>query len=265
MTTQTKIEPLGHTIIALATPPAVGAETTAWIAHLDFVSSSIEQRPAILVVGFSDVDLATTWANQAAVKTSYRVVAACYHGATGKAAEIAAAVAAALADSADPALPFNGVNLGLDPVEPQNQLTFERIEQALHSGVCMLQTGVDGRPEIVRAISTYRINPDTGLDDDIVLDINGALTLDYTRKVMRAAAKREPRRKNTSTARRNLQSAFLAEALKLDRAEILKNVEARKKELVVVEDPNDAYRANARIPADWVRGMHVVGVTLDVY
>lgn len=265
MTTQTQIAPLGHTIIALATPPAVGAETTAWIDHLNSVSSSIEQRPAILVVGFSDIDLATTWANQAAVKTSYRLVVACYHGATGQEAEIAAAVAAALADSADPALPFNGVNLGLSPVEPQYQLTFERVEQALNAGVCMLQTGVDGKPEIVRAVSTYRINPDTGQDDDIVLDINGALTLDYTRKVMRAAAKREPRRKNTPASRRNLQSAFLAEALKLDRAEILKNVEARKKELVVVEDPNDDYRANARIPSDWVRGMHVVGVTLDVY
>ncbi|MFW2003029.1 phage tail sheath C-terminal domain-containing protein [Acinetobacter ursingii] len=260
------IAPLGHTIIAVSAPPAAGADTLTWIAHLNSVSDAINQKPAILVVPFSDIEAAEAFANQASVKTCYRVVVACYHGATGQEAEIAATVAAALADSADPALPFNGYNLeGITPVDPQYQLTFERMERALNAGVAMIQTGADDKPEIVRAISTFRVNPDSGEEDDIMLDINGALTIDYVRKVMRVAANKKRRRKNTAPERRNLRSIFLTEAIKLDKAEILENVEASKDELTVTQDANDKTRSNAAIPAHWVRGMHVVATTLYVY
>jgi len=175
-------------------------------------------------------------------------------------------MAAALADSADPALPFNGVNLlGITPVEDQYKLTFERIEAAMRNGVCMIQTGADGFPEIVRAISTYRKNPDTGIEDDIMLDINGALTIDYVRKVMRTAASKQRRRKNTAPARRNLRSIFMTEALKLEKAEILENVTATADQLTVTQDNTDKSRANAEIPSHWVRGMHIVATTLNVY
>lgn len=260
------IAPLGHTILALNAAPAVGDPTAAYIEHLDFVGDAIEQRPAILVVPFTDIDAATTFAAQAPIETSYRVVAACYHGATGQAAEIAGAMAAALADSNDPAVPFNGVNLaGVNAVEDKYKLTFERQERALKAGVCIIATGADGKPEIIRAVSTFRKNPNTGIADDIMLDINGALTIDYVRKVMRTAASKERRRKNTAAQRRNLRSIFLAEALKLDNAEILQNVKATADDLTVNEDSIDRYRVNAAIPADWVRGMHIVATTLNVY
>ena len=266
MSIQETIAPLGHTIIALSTPPAAGTDTTAWITHLNSVSDAIEQRPAILVIPFADIEAAEAFADQAPVKTSYRVICACYHGATGQEPEIAGAMAAALADSSDPALPFNGVNLGgVTAVDDKYKLTFERMERAMNKGVCMIQTGADGYPEIVRAVSTYRVNPDTGLDDDIMLDINGALTIDYVRKIMRTAASKDRRRKNTAAQRRNLRSIFLAEAIKLDKAEILQDVKDRKDELTVTADVSDRYRANAAIPADWVRGMHVVATTLNIY
>jgi phage tail sheath gpL-like len=105
------IEPLGFTILAIDTAPTVGDDTMAWTDHLNFVSDAIEQRPAILVIPFTDIDDATAFAEQAPIETSYRVIIACYHGATGQEAEIAGAMAAALADSNDPAVPFNGVNL----------------------------------------------------------------------------------------------------------------------------------------------------------
>lgn len=260
------IAPLGHTILALNTAPAIGDPTAAYIEHLDFVGDAIERRPAILVIPFTDIELAIAFAAQAPVETSYRVVAACYHGATGQAAEIAGAMAAALADSNDPAVPFNGVNLGgVTAVEDKYKLTFERQERALKAGVCVIATGADGKPEIVRAVSTFRKNPDTGIADDIMLDINGALTIDYVRKVMRTAASKERRRKNTAAQRRNLRSIFMAEALKLDHAEILQNVKATADQLTVTEDATDRYRVNAAIPTDWVRGMHVVATTLNVY
>lgn len=265
-TTLDTIAPLGHTIIAVSTPPAIGEETTTWINHLDSVSDAIEQRPVILIVPFSDIDTAELFADQDAVKTNYRVVTVCYHGATGQEPELAAAMAAALADSNDPALPFNGVNLGgIKAVSDEFKLKFERMERAMNKGVCMITTGPDGKPEILRAVSTYRMNPTTDLTDDLMLDINGALTIDYFRKVIRNALAREPRRKNTAANRRNVRSIILAEAIKLDDAEILQNVKERKDELTVTEDATDRYRVNAKIPADWVRGMHVVAATLDVY
>ncbi|RLL17891.1 phage tail protein [Acinetobacter chengduensis] len=260
------IAPLGHTILALDASPKIGDDTEAWVDHLNFVSDAIEQRPAILVVPFSDIEAATAFAAQAPVETCYRVVAVCYHGATGQEAEIGAAMAAALADSSDPALPFNDVNLeGVDAVEDKNKLTFERQEAAMRAGVCIIQTGADGTPEIVRAISTFRKNPDSGMADDIMLDINGALTIDYVRLVMRTAASKERRRKNTGPARRNLRSVFMAEAIKLEKAEILENVTATADQLTVTQDSTDKARANAEIPAHWVRGMHVIATNLNVY
>lgn len=266
MTIQETIAPLGHTIIALSSPPENPEESTQWIDYLEFVSGAIEQRPAILVVPFSDVEQAEAFADQANIKTCYRVVVVCYHGAAGQEPELAGAMSAALADSQDPAVPFNGVNLGgVEAVSDEFKLTFERVERALNKGVCMIQTGADGKPEIVRAVSTYRVNPNSNLADDIMLDINGALTIDYTRLVMRQATAKERRRKNTAAARRNVRSILLTEALKLEKAEILENVTATADQLIVEQDNVDKSRAVASIPAYWVRGMHVIDATLNVY
>ena len=121
------------TIIAVSAPPAAGTDTAAWIDHLTSVSDAINQKPAILVVPFTNIVAAETFADQAPVKTCYRVVVVCYHGATGQEPELAAAMAAALADSNDPALPFNGVNLeGVTPVSDEYKLKFERINAALN-------------------------------------------------------------------------------------------------------------------------------------
>ncbi|MBW8292743.1 phage tail sheath C-terminal domain-containing protein [Acinetobacter pittii] len=260
------IAPLGHTIIAVSAPPAAGADTTAWINHLTSVSDSIEQRPAILVVPFSDIEAAEAFADQAPVKTNYRVLVVCYNGATGQEPELAAAMAAALADSNDPALPFNGINLGgLTSVDDKFKLTFERMEAAMKKGVCMIETGADGKPEIVRAISTYRINPDSGESDDLMLDINGVLVVDYTRKVVRQDLKKERRRKNTAAQRRNIKSIIARRLIQLEDAEILENVRDNLDEIVVSSDVTDSSRVNVKIPTYWVRGMHVIAATLDIY
>ncbi|MFH3698986.1 phage tail protein, partial [Acinetobacter baumannii] len=76
-------------------------------------------------------------------------------------------------------------------------------------------------PEIVRAISTYRMNPDSGESDDLMLDINGVLVVDYTRKVVRQDLKKERRRKNTAAQRRNIKSIIARRLIQLEDAEIL--------------------------------------------
>ncbi|MBK0062384.1 MULTISPECIES: phage tail sheath C-terminal domain-containing protein [unclassified Acinetobacter] len=266
MSIQEIIAPLGHTIIALSEPPTNGSDSQAWSTYLNNVSSALEQRGAILIAPFSNVDDAQEFAAQASIDTNYRIVAACYHGADDQLSEIAASVAAAFADSNDPAVPFNNYNLpGLNPVEPQYDLLNERIEAALSAGVCMLRTGPDGVPEIIRAICTYQNNAETGEPDGLLPDINGALILDYVRKVVRAAVRANGRRKNTARERKNLRSLILVELLKLEEAEILQNVRERANELVVAEDTTDRSRVNVKIPADWVRGMHVIAAQLDVY
>jgi hypothetical protein len=58
---------LGHTIIALSAPPVDLAATTAWIDHLNSVSDAINHKPAIIVIPFSDIEAAETFAAQAPV------------------------------------------------------------------------------------------------------------------------------------------------------------------------------------------------------
>lgn len=256
----------GHSLIVLDAPIVDEATANSWVEHLDFVSSKTEQNDAILIVPFDDVDEATTFAAYPAVKSCYRIIAVCYHGAIGFEPELSASIAATIASESDPALPFNGCKLpSLPVVDGSLRLTKTRIEQALNDGVAMVTVGHDSKPEIVRLISTYRTNAVTGADDDLLLDINGALVLRYVRRDLRAAVSVNPRRKNTDASRRDLRSLFLDRCKKMDDAEILENVQATKEQLTVMQSATDKTAVDARIPAYWVRGMHVINTTLDVY
>ena len=62
MSIQETIATLGHTIIALSAPPVDLTATIAQIDHLNSVSDPINQKPAILVIPFSDVEEAETYA-----------------------------------------------------------------------------------------------------------------------------------------------------------------------------------------------------------
>ena len=260
------LAPHGHSIIALDTPITLEADANEWVEHLEFVSSKTEQNDAILIVPFDDVEHATTFAAFPAVKSCYRIIAVCYHGAIGFEPELSASIAATIAAEADPALPFNGCKLSALPVvDGSLRLTKTRIEQALNDGVAMVTVGFDNKAEIVRLISTYRTNAVTGMDDDLLLDINGALVLRYVRRDLRAAVSANPRRKNTAASRRDLRSLFLDRCQKMDDAEILEHVQATKDQLTVTQSKTDKTAVDARIPSHWVRGMHVINTTLDVY
>lgn len=260
------LAPFGHSIIVLDAPITLEATANDWVDHLNFVSSKTEQNDAILIVPFDDVDEATAFAAFPAVASCYRIIAVCYHGAIGYEPELAASIAAIIASESDPALPFNGCKLpALPVVDGSLRLTKTRIEQALNDGVAMVSVGHDNKAEIVRLISTYRTNAVTGSDDDLLLDINGALVLRYVRRDLRSEVAKNPRRKNTAAARRDLRSLFLDRCMKMDDAEILEHVQATKDQLTVMESKTDKTAADARIPSSWVRGMHVINTTLDVY
>ena len=59
---QDTIAPLGHTIIALSTPPDSPAALADWIDHINSVSDAINQKPAILVIPFSNIEDAVRFA-----------------------------------------------------------------------------------------------------------------------------------------------------------------------------------------------------------
>lgn len=259
------IAPRGHTLIVLDKPITSADVAQQWRAYIEQVSDRVEQRGAVLIVPFSDIAQAEAFAAMPAVKSCWRMVAVCYHGALGQEPELGAGLAGVLSSQSDPAVPFNGLKLpGVVAPDPKYTLTRERVNRALNAGVTIVKTGADGVPEVVRVVTTYQVDS-KGAPDDLLLDVNGPLVLDYVRVVMKRAAELEPRRKNTEQSRRELRSLFLAEAIKLEEAEILQNVNARANALTVVEDPNDRTAVKARIPADWVRGMHVINVDLDVY
>ena len=50
-----------------------------------------------------------------------------------------------------------------------------------------------------------------------------------------------------------------------EKAKILENVTPTADQLTVTQDGTDKARANAAIPSHWVRGMHVIATTLNVY
>jgi phage tail sheath gpL-like len=255
---------LGHTIIALAAPITTQLNAAAWKNHLDLVSSDVEQHDAIVIVPFDDIDAASVFAAYAETKSSYRFIAACYHGTT-QLPELSGSIAAALASGSDVAVPFDDIALpGLSPVDSTNTLSKTRIEAALRAGVAVVATGEDGLPKIVRLITTYQQKPD-GESDDLMLDANAPLILAYTRTVVRQTVKAQPRKKNTVAARKNLRTQILVKLKQLDAAEILQNVDARAAELTVTLNSTDATRADVSIPADMVRGMHIVAATLNVY
>ncbi len=261
-----QLAPLGHSIIALDSPITDEAVANAWADHIDFVSSRTEQNDAVLIVPFTDIEQATNFAGFARIKSNWRIIAVCYHGATGYEPELSAGVAGVISAEADPAMPFNDLTLpNLPVVSGDKLLTNTQIEQALHKGVAMVALNHANKPAIVRLISTYQVNATTGADDDLMLDINGALVVRYVRRDLRASAKQNPRRKNTKASRQELRSLFLDRCIKMELAEILENVESSKNELTVAVNPNDKTGAIARIPTHWVRGMHIVDVTLDVY
>ena len=262
----TPYKALGHSIICLDAPVTLEADADALVDYADLVSSATEQNDVLIIVPFSDPAAAATFAAFDSVKTSYRIIAACYPGATGLEPEISVSVAAVISAEADPALPFNGLNLPALPRLPsQFDLLKGEIEALLQSGVAVIAPDFSGKPAIVRLITTYQVDPTTGQDDELLLDANAPLILRYVRRVTRRTIERAPRRKNTRAQRAQLRSELLAEYLKLDDAEILQNVRARQQDLIVTESATDKARANVRVPTDFVRGMHVVAATLDVY
>jgi len=231
--------------------------------HLDAVSGPIEQRPG---VGYYAID--TSLASAITLATginSGRIVGALLRGTRSPSFELAAAYAAIRASESDPARPLNYLVLtGIAAPLQAQRLTRQEQESALANGVAPLQVNSSQQVQIVRAITTYVENI-AGVPDISLLDVTTIDTLDYTRRSVRERLLlRFPRAKLSTKTPPRVRTEVLDVLRKLERLEILENVDAYKSGVICERDEQDPNRLNIRIPADVVNGLHVFAGRIDL-
>jgi len=252
----------------IVTPYNNQTDLTTLRIHLDSVSGPMEQRPGVGVYGMTTA-LATVTTLSGQVNSG-RILCAYqrYTAATlvqSMPYEIACAFGAVMAWEEDPARPLNTLELkGIAAANIADRLSRTEQETLLYNGVTPLEVGPAETVQIVRAISTYLVDPQ-GIDDVSLLDITTIRTLDYVRKAVRERISlRFPREKLSSKTPPRVRSEILDVLLKLQELEFIEEVEANKDGLIVERDLQDANRLDARIPADVVNGLHVFAGRIDL-
>jgi len=251
----------GHEILAV--PYSTGTPLTDLRSHLGSVSSPMERRPAIGVYASAgSLSAATT---QAGTLNSERMTAAFLKNGVSPAEEMAAAYAVVLASEEDPARPLNTLVLaGITVPAIADRLSRTEQETCLANGVTPLEWGPGDVVQIVRAITTYTLNP-ASVADVSWLDLTTIRTMDYVMKAMRTRVElRFPRDKLSAKTPDRVRSELLDVAYKLEELEIIENVDLWKNDLVCERDSQDNNRLNAKIPVDVVNGLHVFAGRLDL-
>lgn len=251
----------GHNIIIC--PFSSDAALAALSEHLTSTGHAMEQRGAVGCAGWTGslgtgVTLATN-VNDGRISIPW------YRGSVRLPAILAAAYGAVMAGVEDPARPLNTLPLnGMDVVAMNQREGRNEQENALHNGLTPIEVGPGNTVQIVRAVSTYTVNPQD-VEDVSLLDITSIRTLDYTRKACRERISlRFPNEKNTARIRDKVKSELYDVLLRLDAAEILENVAANKDRLIVQQSGTDVNRVDAVIPADVVNGLHVFAGRIDM-
>ena len=234
----------------------------ALVAHLETVSSPLEKKPGIGVIGWrGTMATGTTYTEKI---NSERVTCAWYKGAVESNALVAAGYGAVIAGEEDPAKPLNTLEIkGLTPVDVTQNPLLTEVNQALFHGLTPV-TVVTHRVRIMRAITTYTKSA-TNTDDPSYLDLTTIRTLDYTRKALEQRIElRFPRSKLSNRTPPKVRSEILDVLYRLENLEILENVEAHKAKLLVQRNQQDPNRLDTVIPADVVNGLHVVANRIDL-
>jgi phage tail sheath gpL-like len=193
------------------------------------------------------------------------VVGCLLPGTATPAYELAAMFAAVIGSEEDPAKILNDMELvGAWPPPLSTRLSRTEQEVCLVNGVTPLQVGPGERVQIVRAITTYTVNPQ-GVADIAWLDITTIRTMDFVRlSVRNRLSQRFPREKLSARTADRVRSEILDVLVKLEELEIVEQVEANKPSLIVERDSQDPNRLNVRLPVDVVNGLHVLAVRLDL-
>lgn len=252
---------MGHNIII--TPYNTQTDLVKLRTHLALVSGPLEQRGAIGIFGHTgSLAAATTLAGQV---NDGRQSGILVPSSRSLSYEVAAAFGAVVASEEDPARPLNTLELlGIDPSPIANRLSRTEQENALNNGITPSEIGPGDRVQIVRAITTYTLDPQA-VPDISLLDLTTIRTLDYVRKACRERISlRFPREKLSSRTAAKVRSELLDVLIKLEELEIVEEVEANKDGLLVERDLQDPNRLDAKIPCDVVNGLHVFAGRIDL-
>lgn len=260
-TALTSIFAAGHNIIVSAWNDTVNL--TALRNHLDTVSGPLEQRGAIGVYAHTGTLAAST--TLAASVNNGRITNALVPSAYESSYSVAASYGALIASEEDPARPLNTLPLTYLLANPlANRLGRVEQENALYNGVTPTEVGPGDKVQIVRAVTTYVLDPQ-GIPDISLLDLTTIRTLDYVRKAcIERISLRFPREKLSNRTLGKVRSELLDVLYKLEELEIVENVAANAPGVIVERDSQDPNRLNARIPADVVNGLHVFAGRIDL-
>ncbi|MEW6562714.1 MAG: phage tail sheath C-terminal domain-containing protein [Pseudomonadota bacterium] len=251
----------GHNIIISAWNDSVNL--TALRTHLDSVSGPLEQRGAIGIYAHTGTLAQST--TLAASINSGRIGGILVPSGYENAYEVAASYGAVVASEEDPARPLNTLPLtGILANPLANRSSRTEQENALYNGVTPTEVGPGDKVQIVRAITTYTLDPQ-GVPDTSLLDLTTIRTLDYVRRACRERiALRFPRDKLSARTPDKVRSELLDVLYKLEELEIVQNVEQWKPQLIVERDLQDPNRLNAKIPTNVVNGLHVFAGRIDL-
>ena len=175
-------------------PYANQTALTTLRTHLKDRGAALEMRGAVGVYGATGtLGAATTLAGQV---NHERITCAFLPGSPTPAYELAAAYAAVIAFEEDPARPLNTLALVPVVVPPlASRLSRTEQEACLANGVSPMEVGPGEVVQIVRAITTYTLDPQAVLDI-AWLDLTTIRTMDYVRTSVRSRmALRFPREK----------------------------------------------------------------------
>lgn len=251
----------GHNILIcpFSTDDALAALST----HLTRTGSAMEQRGAVGCAGWTASS--GTGITLASNVNDGRISVPWYRGSEKLPGQLAAAYGAVMASEEDPARPLNSLPLnGMDVVAMDQREGRNEQETALHNGLTPIEVGPGNTVQIVRAITTYTVNPQ-GVADISMLDVTTIRTLDYVRKACNERiALRFPREKLSTRTPPKVRSELFDVLLKLEDAEIVENVDANKTGLIVQKSRKDPNRIDAVIPTDVVNGLHVFAARIDL-
>jgi phage tail sheath gpL-like len=251
----------GHDQVVM--PYTNAPNLTALRNHLDSVGNYAEKRWALGFVA-STGTLAAATTLSASINHAWINHAWCRNTVTSP-MEVAAAYAATIAATEDPALPFDYVEVtGVTPPLVVDRTSRTEEESALYNGITPLNVGPGERVQIVRAVTTYTLNA-AGVADPSMLDITTPRTLKYVAKVfVEDRARRYGRAKISDRLMADMRDTGIVLLRLLEQLEIVEKVTDNLPQYMIERDTQDVSRLNERIPVDVINGLHILAERFDL-
>ncbi|HOX50490.1 MAG TPA: phage tail sheath subtilisin-like domain-containing protein [Fibrobacteria bacterium] len=247
----------------IAIQSTVQADILKLKTHLDSASSALEMREGRGFAPASPTDVLASVATVATAINHERVSIVYARGSYSTGFELAATVAARVAEESHPARPFNGLTLpGIAIPDVPDRFTRSEQETLLKAGVAPIEvTGQDCA--IVRLVTTR--TSISGVSDLTLIDTTTIASLDYLRYAWRSRMRLKfARAFLDDDTLRSIIEQTVDVMLLMQEAKILQKVSDYKDRVVSARDPNYPGRARVQVPAPVVPGLHQIFARFDL-